>query len=409
MATVPSVRTTTEHRLSSSRDSEAILRQLEQILAGPAFCNSKRCSSFLRFIVERTLLGHPDQLKERMIGIAVFDRPPDYDAATDAIVRVTAGEVRRRLAQYYVENAHRDELRIRLEPGSYVPEFEPHISVDVPAEPATATLSLEEGAPEVSKPRNLRKLFLAGGLAAACIAIGAIVTAYWLSRPTTIERFWQPFFHAQGSVLVCLGDLTSVASNSTHHQSAIQTSTSSSDLLDLGDVQAMNHVSRVLTRRGVELVTTNSAQATLSDLRRQPNILIGGSTNQWTLRAMPLLRYQLARGISPGINGIRDRDDHNRVRWTVDFNTPIDKLPMTYAIIARYLDPDTNQPTVIIDGIGAAGTIAGADFLTSAHYFEDYAAHAPRGWEKRNIEILIQTQLIGGEYGPPRVIATYYW
>jgi hypothetical protein len=67
-------------------DPDSILAQLEKILASPAFCNSKRYPRFLEFFVLQTLLGHADRLKERLLGIEVFDWVPDYDLATDPIV-----------------------------------------------------------------------------------------------------------------------------------------------------------------------------------------------------------------------------------------------------------------------------------------------------------------------------------
>src|SRR6202044_232399 len=75
-----------------------------------------------KFVVDQTLLGFGDRLKERTIGIEVFDRPPDYDTATDHAVRSAVAEVRKRLAQYYLNGSPR-ELRIEIQPGSYMPQF----------------------------------------------------------------------------------------------------------------------------------------------------------------------------------------------------------------------------------------------------------------------------------------------
>lgn len=291
MATVTSVRHAAEDRHSSpTSDSEAVLQQLEGILSGPSFCNSKRSTRFLRFIVEQSLLGHADQLKERMIGMEVFDRPPDYDVATDSIVRVAAGEVRRRLAQYYVENAHRDELRIRLEPGSYVPEFEPGPIADANEHSGAVISNAPDAVAENQPRRRSKKMLAAGALCVGLVTACAILFAYWSLRPTPVEQFWKPFFD-QGSVLICLGDLSNTgAEHSVPGLAGIATGINSNDYLDLGDVQAMNRVSRILSRHGMEVVTANSATTTLADLRRQPVVLVGGSTNQWTMRSMPLLR-----------------------------------------------------------------------------------------------------------------------
>ena len=85
----------------SPRDEEkfAILAQLERLLATPYFSHSRRFPAFLRYIVRTTVDGQGDQLKERTIGVEIFGKNADYDTALDPIVRVTAGEVRKRIAQ----------------------------------------------------------------------------------------------------------------------------------------------------------------------------------------------------------------------------------------------------------------------------------------------------------------------
>src|SRR6266566_9643823 len=108
----------------SEAEREAIRNQMERMLANPLFKNSKRYPNLLRYIVEHTLAGFPAELKERTLGIEVFGRQPDYDTNADPIVRATAGEVRKRIAQYYQNLEHEGEARIHLSPGSYVPEFE---------------------------------------------------------------------------------------------------------------------------------------------------------------------------------------------------------------------------------------------------------------------------------------------
>src|ERR1700735_5242393 len=102
-----------------------LLQQLDRIVCSRHFRNSKRYPSFLRFVVEQTLAGKTEELKERTLGVDVFARRSDYDTNADPIVRVTAGEIRKRIAQYYQESGHEHELRIDLPLGSYVPHFLP--------------------------------------------------------------------------------------------------------------------------------------------------------------------------------------------------------------------------------------------------------------------------------------------
>src|ERR1700747_3491207 len=84
-------------------ENRAVLQQLDRMLKSRHFRNSRRYPAFLAHIVRRTLKGDLDSLKERILGIEVFKRPNDYDAGADPVVRITAGEVRKRIALYYHE------------------------------------------------------------------------------------------------------------------------------------------------------------------------------------------------------------------------------------------------------------------------------------------------------------------
>src|SRR5215831_8602563 len=100
----------------------AVLRELDKILSSSFFKSASRCRQFLSYVVLNKLEGHTEQLKERTIGTEVFHRPPGYATGDDPVVRVQAGEVRRRLEQYYQGSPHPD-LRIELPVGSYSPIF----------------------------------------------------------------------------------------------------------------------------------------------------------------------------------------------------------------------------------------------------------------------------------------------
>ena len=112
----------------SSEIQAAVKAELEKVLASPAFVQSNRCKRFLSHVVLQTLSGHAGELKERTIGINVFDRSNDYDTGGDSIVRVTSNEVRKRIGQFYGEAEANHTIQIELPRGSYVPEFKIHPS-----------------------------------------------------------------------------------------------------------------------------------------------------------------------------------------------------------------------------------------------------------------------------------------
>ena len=96
---------------------------LEEVITSHAFAGSKRAQDFLQLIVGHALAGQFDRLRERVIGAELFGRPIDYDTANDSVVRVKATDVRKKLAQYYLETEKEPAIRIELPSGSYVPRF----------------------------------------------------------------------------------------------------------------------------------------------------------------------------------------------------------------------------------------------------------------------------------------------
>src|SRR5699024_7827888 len=80
---------------------EDVRSALWRLLSSEQFTSSPRASRFLRFIVETTLAGRQNTLKEYVLGVEVFDRGTNFDPTTDTIVRVEATKLRRRLRDYY--------------------------------------------------------------------------------------------------------------------------------------------------------------------------------------------------------------------------------------------------------------------------------------------------------------------
>ncbi len=123
----------------SKEDVAAVRRHLQAIVESRAFKGSHRSGQFLQYIVEQAIAGRFDSLKERVIGIELFGRSPSYDTGEDAIVRVTASDVRKRLLQYYGENGRSANFRLSLPLGSYVPEIAQQQPSEVGAAPDNQT------------------------------------------------------------------------------------------------------------------------------------------------------------------------------------------------------------------------------------------------------------------------------
>ncbi len=197
-------------------EKQLVHSQLERIVSDTLFAASKRYPQLLRYVVEQALAGNEDNLKERTLGVEVFHRSPDYDTNLDPVVRLCAAEVRKRLAQYYQSPAHVGELRIELNPGSYVPVF----SQPVPDAPSLESIPAEvpfEATP-VSQPKKARRVYwLAGSIASGVIIVVILIlgTRYWKpfeSQKSSLEKqkaaldeVWAPLLTSSKPILFCIG------------------------------------------------------------------------------------------------------------------------------------------------------------------------------------------------------------
>ncbi len=164
---------TTQVRMPAARVQE----ELQRILASPTFLNARRPSQFLRFIVDETLAGE-ERLKEYLIGIEVFDRPQDYDPKDDPVVRVEAGRLRKKLAEYYAGPGANDTLIIELPKGGYVPVFHKRPTTTghekTEAETGWQPTSPGQGGAPVRRNKGFRRIFAVAGLLSAMVIGGGL-------------------------------------------------------------------------------------------------------------------------------------------------------------------------------------------------------------------------------------------
>ena len=98
--------------------------EVDRILASKGFASAGRLSRLLRYVVDKTIAGEADQLKEYSVGVEVFDRDASYDPRLDSIVRVEAGRLRSKLDEYYNGDGAISPIRISLPRGAYLAQFD---------------------------------------------------------------------------------------------------------------------------------------------------------------------------------------------------------------------------------------------------------------------------------------------
>jgi hypothetical protein len=396
-----------------------VMEQLERLLAHPSFQNSKRYPKLLRSVVEQCLAGHDEQLKERWLGVEVFQRAADYDTNQDPVVRLSAGEVRKRLALYYQRPEHKGELVIGLNPGSYVPCFAPVTPDDTGADMDDAD-EVEDAPVRGRKRRAL--LWAAVGMA---FAVALMLCWQIVEQEDPARKFWAPMLRSSNRVTLCAGSPSSfLLAQQIHAEQAPGSSARDVrsllppdfsfamghlGLLSLSHASVLVHVGAFLESNHKPFRVNLDSEATFPELREGPVVLIGAGDNAWTMRLSAPLRYGFEYSENDATRSIIDRRNPAGTRWTARMDSEHQAVGRDYALVARYHDAVLDQPVVILAGLTSVGTEAAGELLQKPDALRAMLHDAPQAADKVNLEAVIETEVVDGHAGPARVLAVEYW
>jgi hypothetical protein len=429
------IETAVEHGTTPEITADMIRGQLDLLVHDEVFRSSKRSVAFLKYVVEQTLSGSADQLKERTIGVEVFGRDPSYDTNLDHIVRTAATELRKKLATYYVDEKHRSELRMGLVPGSYVPRFtlpeqvrhaglEPgsesessEVPFEAPGAPVHfATVPLHAGA-AAKGPASPARQWMAGIAIAGMAAIAAVAAFGWLHQAGPEDLFWSPVLETPGPVLLVVGDHpngppTLPAATGNGGVVTPVPSSDSSQTVPFSDTVTIARVVGALEARKKNVLIRRGNSSTFSDLREGAVVLIGAFNNEWSLRLTRPLRYSLALDPDRHLVYIRDAKNPASRNWSWATNQPPEPLTganspkiQDFALISRIRDSETGHVVVVIGGLYTYGTEAAGEFLTDPEVMRAIDGQMRAGGAGKNLQIVLGTTVTDGTPGPPRVLA----
>ena len=385
---------------------ELVREELERVLAGHEFRSSKRSQEFLKYVVENTLSGHGDMLKERTIGIEVFGRSTDYDPSDDATVRVKAGEVRKRLGLYYSDEGSRNPIRIELPFGTYIPEFRaapPGANAAVGADESLAH-------PLAPEPPRARRALLPW-IAAAVILIAAGAVAVSLLRSGgngVLDQFWNPVLNDRSPVLICASFVPvwnlDRDPNSREPIRPEDFVSLTDQFVGGGDLIATSRLVAMLTRmqRPYRLRIGNAVS--FQDLRGAPAIFVGYSLTRWR-EISSQMRFFIDASRLP----VMITDNGAPTKWMLP-NLPADRRTNEdYALLTRVFHPDTHAMLVEISGITQYGTDAASDLVTNPDLLREALRGTPPGWQRKNMQLVLHVKVIAGVPAAPTVVASHFW
>lgn len=439
--------------VQTQQDVASLHVHLQELIDGAAFKGSHRSGQFLRYIVEQAIAGHFESLKERVIGVEVFGRSPSYDTGDDAIVRVTASDVRRRLLQHYGKYGATSEFRIALPLGSYIPDIirRPRTHLDLLEPESGQPYQSKASPPATSKaqiqPENrgvtrdpMRESWPTSGIRGGIswLRLGIVLTAlnfivaaamFWTalaSKPATTPPGvlpWSAFFSSANTTHLITSD-----PNIAEIQGFTGGQISLSDYANHNYVPEPNKLTSEVERfcrvilRGDKaaavdtVIAVNIAQIAqasskkikvqaaraiqLTDLKTDDNFIFLGSprSDPWSALFSDQLDFRFAFDVNSRQEIIRNV--HPRPHELASYipTAPGWATGQSFAIIAVVKNPDQNGHVLLLAGENREGTEAAGRLATDLSRLSDVLQKCdiPPSGPLRHLEILLRLNMMAG-------------
>ena len=406
--------------IQTERDVALVRQHVKEVVEGAAFRGSQRSGQFLAYVVEQSIAGHLESLKERVIGVELFRRSPSYDTGEDAIVRVTASEVRRRLLQHYGQCGTDSEIRISLPSGSYVPEItlgpkrkrdldkengvrqDSRSASDIPvgtdsAPNLTVDSPVDSGQKSASAAaKGIR--WITVGIVLSAINIAILIShasTFWGVHSTrkAMEAIsvlpWSAFFNSQNSTHLVLSDPTIVTiqeftgqqvstSDYANHNYIPEPNKLSAETNRLShiilrgdnpaevDTPIALNIARIAQASSRKIIVHGARAIQLADLKNDDNFIFLGSpsSNPWSALFSDQLDFKFVfdkRSNQEIIQNVRPR--RNELQSYVP--TALGGATgQSFALVALVQNPDQNGHVLLVAGANAEGTEAAGRIVT---------------------------------------------
>jgi DNA-binding winged helix-turn-helix (wHTH) protein len=288
---------------------------------------------------------------------------------------------------------------------------EEQIAHSIAVEPHRAPLDI--AARGIAVPRRHSWPIVAGVF--LIVLLGSLAATYaWKStHRSAFDFFWGPVFSTNEPVLICIADQNQYAAVALRdaadptHQILLKDNLTA---VVIDDLNATIQVTGILKSNGRQYSLKGEGTTNLTDLRNGPTVFVGAFDNAWTLRLTKPLRYHFANNPEMTKFSIVDSESPSQTNWNINrLEQMATNNYRDYAIVARFTDSNTGKLAVVIAGVGRGGTIAAGEFVTNPSDLTQLSNAANASGNKKNMEIVLSTQIIDGQPGSPKIEAAYFW
>ena len=389
--------------------------EIDRLVASHSLHGSESLCKLLKYLA-RQALEHPGvPVKEYQIATEVFGRQADFDPQLDSMVRVQAGRLRAKLAEYYNTEGASDPFIVELPKGSYAVAFHDRTNLFGEVGNHSEAKGFARGV-ENGRPKQLLISLLSVALLAAVVAIGWLLLqrkdqAIRASDPAAVAPapfriFWKGFATGQGEPWVIFSNAAFVGRPDTGMRYYNAAKDGQAPILDhytgVGEVLAIHNLDLVFGALHQSIRVKRGSLFSLDDAENDDLIFIGSPSENLTLLEIPSTKEFVFQRISEGVRAgnMEIVNVHPQDGESAKFLATPSHVPLTedYAVVALVRGINPQHSELILAGTTTLGTQAAVEYVTRENYLSDLLQRlkVSKPSELKPFEAVIQVKVAKG-------------
>ncbi len=402
------------HTLALGR--QECFQQIDKLIKSHSLHSSESLCKLLRYLAEHSL-DHPGiALKEYQIATEVLGRPAGFDPQSDSTVRVQAGRLRVKLAEYYAHEGSDDLILVEIPKGSYALTF--HVRYPKPGAESPVPLVFEPPAKKEESPRFTRGWMITVAVFSVVLAASLFTTAILLSQrlhtqaaagqsaPAAYQIFWNRFLTAPQQPWVIFSNGSFVGRPETGMRYFNPSSDARSFILDhytgVGEVLAIHELDHVFALLNRPIRVKRGALFSLDDAKNNDLIFVGSPSENLTLLDIPGTQEFVFQRLDSGprkgdlaVLNVHPQPGEPKIFLGTPANQPTTE---DYAVVSLLPGLDPSRSILILAGDTTFGTQAAVEYVCREDSVKELLGRlkVSRPSELKPFEALLHVKIVHG-------------
>ena len=372
-------------------EKNARLEQVHKIVDSHVLHGSESLCKLLQYLAHHAL-HHPGvSIKEYQIATKVFRRPPDFDPHLDATIRVQAGRLRSKLAEYYASVGAEDAIVVDMPKGNYALNFHVRPHDPIRNHASASHESLAAAANTGPPPRKwVAAIVLLSVVLAAAVAVAtdrlltrrsaeARLTSENPNMPVAFRVFWKGFLTSPQEPWVIFSNAPFVGRPDAGMRYYDSGRDSRARVLDyytgVGEVLAVHALDKVFGQLRQEIRVKRGSLFSLDDAKNNDLIFIGSPSENLTLLELPSMQNFIFQRITSGVSAgaMKIVNVHPESGELKEFlaTPPNEPLADDYSVIALKHGLDPSRSVLILAGTTTIGTQSAVEYVCQQNSLEE--------------------------------------